>query len=95
MVRERAPRRAGVELRGRSFISAVGEGTATVSALDGGADVEVPANAIVHITFHEPNIELVAVLADVANEVHVIGEARTQRFLTAAMREGHDIGLLL
>jgi 2,4-dienoyl-CoA reductase-like NADH-dependent reductase (Old Yellow Enzyme family) len=84
--------RAGVELRGRSFISAVGDGTVTVSQLDGGLDVEVPAAAVVHVTFHEPNLSLAEALATVADEVHVIGEARTQRFLTVAMRDGYEAG---
>ena len=84
--------RAGVELRGRSFISAVGNGSVTVSALDGGRDVDIPAGAVVHVTFHEPNLSLVDVLATVCDEVHVIGEARTQRFLTAAIRDGYEVG---
>ena len=84
--------RAGVALRARTFISAVGDGTVTVSPLDGGADVEIPANSIVHVTFHEPNLRLADSLATIADEVHVIGEARTQRFLTVAIRDGFEIG---
>ena len=87
--------RAGVELRARSFVGAVGDGTVTVSPLDGGADVELRAGAVVHVTFHEPNLGLADALATVASEVHVIGEARTQRFLTASIRDGYEAGRLL
>lgn len=86
--------RAGVAVRGRSFVSAIGAGAVTVSQLDGGADVELSAGAVVHVTFHEPNLDLVDVLSS-ATEVHVIGEARTQRFLTTAIGDGHDIGRAL
>ncbi len=84
--------KAGVELEARSFISAVGHGTVTVSPLDGGRDVEVPATAVVHVTFHEPNLDLAVALATVADDVRVIGEARTQRFLTSAIRDGYEAG---
>ena len=83
---------AGVRLLARSFISAVGDGTVTVSLLDGGADVHLPAGAIVHVTFHEPNLDLADSLASFVSEIHVIGEARTQRFLTVAIRDGFEIG---
>ena len=82
-------------MSGRSFISAVGDGCVTVSALDGGIDVELPADAIVHVTFHEPNLSLAEALATVVDDVHVIGEARTQRFLTASIREGFEAGRAL
>lgn len=86
--------RAGVDLRGRSFINAVGDGSVTVSSLDGGPDVEILAGAVVHVTFHEPNVQqdLSDALASVASEVHIIGEARTQRFLTVSIRDGFEIG---
>ena len=87
--------KASVTLRGRSFVSAVGEGTVTISGLDGGCDVEVPATAVVHVTFHETNPELGEALAAVAGEVRVIGEARTQRFLTASIRDGYEAGRVL
>lgn len=83
---------AGVVLRGRSFVSEVGDGTVTVSSLDGAADTELPAEAVVHVTFHEPNLELATVLEAVATEVRVIGEARTQRFLTASIGDGYEAG---
>lgn len=84
--------KAGVELRARSFISEVGDGTVTVSPLDGGRDVDIPATAVVHVTFHEPNLNLAEALAAVADNVRVIGEARTQRFLTVAIRDGYEAG---
>lgn len=87
--------RAGVGVRGRSFISAIGDGTVTVSPLDGGADVEMPAVAVVYVTYHEPNLDLADILSGVVGQVHVIGEARTQRFLTASIRDGHEIGRML
>ena len=87
--------RAGLELRGRSFIRAVGDGSVTVAPLDGGRDVEVPATAVVHVTFHEPNMDLATSLATVVSEVRAIGEARTQRFLTSAIRDGYEAGRLL
>jgi hypothetical protein len=87
--------RAGVELRARSFISAIGDGTIIVSSLDGGVDVELPAGAVVHVTFHEPNSDLAGALSAVVSEVLVVGEARTQRFLTAAIRDGYEAGRLL
>lgn len=87
--------RAGVSMHARSFISAIGDGAVTVAPLDGGADVEVAATAVVHVTFHEPNLDLVEALSTVAHEVHVIGDARTQRFLTVAIREGYDVARLV
>jgi 2,4-dienoyl-CoA reductase-like NADH-dependent reductase (Old Yellow Enzyme family) len=87
--------RAGVATHARSFISAVGDGSVTVAPLDGGADVTVAATAVVHVTFHEPNLDLVDGLSTMTNEVHVVGDARTQRFLTVAIREGYDVGRLL
>ena len=84
--------RAGVRLLARSFVSAIGEGTVTASLLDGGADIELAAGAVVHVTFHEPNLDLVTTLSAIADEVRVIGEARTQRFLTVAIREGFEAG---
>jgi hypothetical protein len=84
--------RAGVKLHGRCYLRSVGEGTVTVSPLDGGADFELEAAAVVHVTYHEPNLGLAAQLAAVADEVLVIGEARTQRFLTAAIRDGYEAG---
>ncbi len=84
--------KAGVELRARSFIRAVGDGTVTVSPLDGGRDVDIPATAVVHVTFHEPNLNLAEALAGVADNVRAIGEARTQRFLTVAIRDGYEAG---
>ena len=87
--------RAGVQLLARSFISAVGDGTVTVSPLDGGADAQVSAGAVVHVTFHQPNLELAERLSTVAGQVRVIGEARTQRFLTVSIRDGYEAGRLL
>jgi 2,4-dienoyl-CoA reductase-like NADH-dependent reductase (Old Yellow Enzyme family) len=84
--------RAGMTLHARSVISAIGEGTVTVSSLDGGADVELSAGAVVHVTFHEPNLGLTEALSTIAPEVHVIGEARTQRFLTVSIRDGYEAG---
>ena len=46
----------------------------------------------VHVTFHEPNLDLADSLASFVSEIHVIGEARTQRFLTVAIRDGFEIG---
>lgn len=87
--------RAGVAVRARSFIRAIGDGAVTVAPLDGGADVELPAGAVVHVTFHEPNLSLGEALTALTAEVHVIGEARTQRFLTAAIRDGFEAGRLV
>ena len=84
--------RAGVALLARTYISAVGDGVVTVSPLDGGADLEVPAVAVVHVSFHEPNLDLADLLATVADEVRVVGEARTQRFLTVSIRDGFAAG---
>ena len=86
---------AGVELLARTFISAIGDHTVTVSPLDGGADVDLPAGAVVHVTFHEPNLDLADALSTIASEVHIIGEARTQRFLTVSIRDGFEIGRAL
>ncbi len=80
-------------LRPRPFVSAIGD--VTVSPLDGGADVELSAAAVVHVSFHEPNLDLVGALATVARDVRVIGEARTQRFLTVAIHDGYEAGRLL
>lgn len=87
--------RAGVELRNRSFISAIGDGSVTISPIDGGCDVEVQAAAVVYVTFHEPNMDLASSLGTVVNHVRVIGEARTQRFLTSAIRDGYEAGRLI
>jgi hypothetical protein len=84
--------RAGVQLHGRCFIGSIGDGAVTVSSLDGGADIELPATAVVHVTYHEPNLGLADQLSPVADEVWVIGEARTQRFLTASIRDGYEAG---
>jgi hypothetical protein len=84
--------RAGVALLARTFISAIGDGTVTASPLDGGADVELLAGAVVHVTYHEPNLDLARALSTVVKEVHVIGEARTQRFLTVSIRDGFETG---
>jgi NADPH-dependent 2,4-dienoyl-CoA reductase/sulfur reductase-like enzyme len=84
--------RAGVELQARSFVSAIGEGTVTVSPLDGGADVELPAVAVVHVTFHQPGLDLAETLSMIAGDVRIIGEARTQRFLTVSIRDGYEAG---
>ncbi len=87
--------RAGVKLRARTFISALTDGSVTVSSLDGGPDSELPASAVVHVTFHEPNLHLAETLGRLVDEVHVIGEARTQRFLTTAIHAGYETGRLL
>jgi 2,4-dienoyl-CoA reductase-like NADH-dependent reductase (Old Yellow Enzyme family) len=87
--------RAGVALLPRTYISAIGDGTVTVSPLDGGPDVELQAEAVVHVSFHEPKLDLVEALSTIATEVHVIGEARTQRFLTVSIRDGYEIGRTL
>jgi hypothetical protein len=87
--------RAGVALLPRTFVSAIRDGAVTVSSLDGGPDVEVVAEAVVHVTFHEPNLDLAEALSTHASEVHVIGEARTQRFLTVSIRDGYEIGRTL
>ncbi len=87
--------RAGVKLLGRTFVSAIRDGAATVACLDGGPDVEIPANAVIHVTFHEPNLDLAGALTRHGCEVHVIGEARTQRFLTSAIRDGYEVGRAL
>ena len=88
--------RNGVVFRGRSFVGRIGNGSVTVGSLDGGADVEGPAVAVVHVTFHEPNLELAtqlgAEIGELIGSIHVVGEARTQRFLTDAIREGHEAG---
>ena len=83
--------RSAFTLRPRSFVAAAGHGSVTVSSLDGGPDVQVPANALVTVTFHEPNTALADALAAQGAAVHVVGEARTQRFLTAAIHEGHRV----
>ncbi len=87
--------RAGVTLLPRTFIRSIDDGSITVTPLDGGSDLELAANAVVHVTFHEPNGALTEVLSSIAAEVHVIGEARTQRFLTVSIRDGYDLGRAL
>ena len=80
-----------VTLDGKA-ISAIGDGTVTVSWLDGGADFELSAEAVVHVTFHEPNLDLAETLSTIAPEALIIGEARTQRFLTVSIRDGFEAG---
>jgi hypothetical protein len=45
------------------------------------------------VTFHEAASELQDALEGVVGEFHVIRDARTQRFLTIAINEGHRIGM--
>ena len=86
---------AGVTLLPRTFIRSIDDGSVTVTPLDGGSDLTLPADAVVHVTFHEPNLDLAQLVASIATEVHVIGEARTQRFLTVSIRDGYDLGRAL
>jgi 2,4-dienoyl-CoA reductase-like NADH-dependent reductase (Old Yellow Enzyme family) len=83
--------RSRFELRARSYVSAVGDGAVVVSSLDGGPDTKVDAAVVVTVTFHEPNLGLAAAIGAARPEtaVHVVGDARTQRFLTAAINEAH------
>ena len=83
--------RSAFTLRPRSFVKAAGDGGVTVASLDGGPDMDVPARALVTVTFHEPNTVLADSIAARGATVHVVGDARTQRFLTAAMHEGHRV----
>lgn len=85
--------RADVAVRGRAYLAEVGDGVVTIGCLDGGSDTTVRAAAVVHISHHQPNLELAALLGDVADVVHVVGDARTQRFLTAAIRDGFELGM--
>jgi 2,4-dienoyl-CoA reductase-like NADH-dependent reductase (Old Yellow Enzyme family) len=87
--------RTGVRLLPRTFISAIGDGVVCISSLDGGNDVEVESDVVVHVSFHQPNLLLADALGEIAADVHVIGEARTQRFLTASIRDGYEIGRTL
>ena len=84
--------RSGVALLGRSFVRELRDGTVTVASLDGGSELEIPATAVVHVTFHEPNADLATALTRTVSDVQVIGEARTQRFLTVAIRDGFEAG---
>ncbi len=87
--------RAGVRLLPRTFISAIGDGVVCISSLDGGSDVEVESDVVVHVSFHQPNLRLADALGAIAADIHVIGEARTRRFLTASIRDGYEVGRAL
>jgi 2,4-dienoyl-CoA reductase-like NADH-dependent reductase (Old Yellow Enzyme family) len=84
--------RAGVQLSPRTFLSDIGDGVVTVSSLDGADDIVSAADAVVHVSFHEPNLHLADALAETSAAIHVIGEARTQRFLTASILAGYETG---
>ncbi len=87
--------RSSFTLRPRSFVAAARNGCVTVSSLDGGPDVQVAAQALVTVTFDEPDTALGDALADAlaaaGSRVHLVGDARTQRFLTTAIHEGHRV----
>lgn len=87
--------RADVKVIGRSFVAEIGDGTATIGSLDGSSDTTIPAEAVVHVTHHEPNSTLADQLTTTADVIRTVGEARTQRFLTSAMRDGFELGMRL
>lgn len=87
--------RADVKIIGRSFVAEIGDGTATIGSLDGSSDTTIPANAVVHVTHHEPNSTLADQLATTADVIHTVGEARTHGFLTSAMQDGFELGMRL
>ncbi len=82
--------RSDFRLYARGFVSALASGAVTVSSLDGGPDAVLEAVALVNVTFHEPNTALEPALGALSAQGHLVGEARTQRFLTAAIAEGHQ-----
>ncbi|MGE0385833.1 MAG: FAD-dependent oxidoreductase [Gammaproteobacteria bacterium] len=60
-----------------------------VVPLDGGPGFTIGCTRVVPIGFHEPNHDLADALAGAAAVVRTIGDARTQRFLHAAIAEAH------
>jgi 2,4-dienoyl-CoA reductase-like NADH-dependent reductase (Old Yellow Enzyme family) len=80
---------ARVDVFVRSYLKSIDRGTVTVGSLDGGPDREVRATAIVPITSREPNQGLVPELARVIGKVIVVGDARSERFMQAAIADAN------
>ena len=87
--------RSAFELRPRSFVKSAGGGGVTVGSLDGGPDRQVPALVLVNVGFHEANMALADALMTQGAAVQVVGDARTQRFLTVAIQEAHRVARAL
>jgi NADPH-dependent 2,4-dienoyl-CoA reductase/sulfur reductase-like enzyme len=82
----------GVRPRKGQVLRAIGGGKVVVS--DGsGADVELPADAVVLAPVLKARTEAVEALLNTADEVHVVGDCRAPRILFNAVHEAFEAAL--
>ena len=81
--------RAGVVVHPFSQLVSVLDGTAVIRNLDSGVETRVAIDAAVLVTPAVPDRTLTEQLAGYPGEVHVVGDARSPRFLMTAMHEAH------
>ena len=67
----------------------VGDGSCTVAPRYGGAAFEIEAETLVYVSHNAAARELVDELAGEQLDVIPVGDARSPRYLQAAIREGH------
>jgi 2,4-dienoyl-CoA reductase-like NADH-dependent reductase (Old Yellow Enzyme family) len=67
----------------------VAEDEAVIAPTHKGPSKSVPAETVVFVTANRPNRSLYDDLVGQVNELHIIGDANSPRFIDAAMREGH------
>lgn len=87
--------RSDFSLMGRSFVRRLSPAGAVIGSLDGGPDKPLKAVAMVAISLQQPDTRWAPALAARGITSHVIGDARTPRFLTAAISEAHRVARAL
>jgi 2,4-dienoyl-CoA reductase-like NADH-dependent reductase (Old Yellow Enzyme family)/thioredoxin reductase len=54
---------------------------------------QLPAQCLVHVPYHRANDSLTRAIGTAVDRIFVVGDARSQRFLSAAIHEGHRAAL--
>ena len=83
--------RADVVVHPVAQLVSVTDGTAVVRGLDSGVETRFAIDATVLVSPAIPERALVDELSDFSGELHVVGDARSPRFLMTAIHEAHRV----
>ena len=72
-----------------SFVKKIEKGQVVLSTVHDSIDETIDAEHVVLVSYNQANDEIYAELRDEPGEIHVVGDARSPRFIEAAIREAN------
>lgn len=82
-------RRGRFHLRTQVSLREVNDDRIIIEQNPGGSREEIPAQCLVYVGYHRANDAISRAIGNVVEQVFIVGDARSQRFLPVAMHEGH------